>query len=231
MYPNGKSRISPEEFARRYPSALERGKLALRLIEEANRQQSADDLQAAIVIGATFGFSAEHIPVLCQLLHVVWHSCHEDIVSTLQQLKDPRALDAIYRAASVKHEYLAYDEFFGLARKCTWALADIGTVDTLAKLHLLAASDNSLIAGYAQERIDNWGAEQKKKEGQLKHRCKASPDSWQRKNLFPLNRPRRLARDVEDAAIHALHFIDDAAREFLQQVIRQFHPVRRHAVL
>lgn len=159
----GKSRISPEEFARRFPSALEKGKLALNVIEEANRKQSADEVGAALIIGAIFGFTAEHIPVLCGLLHVDWHSCHEDIVSTLQELKDARAVDAVYRAASVKHEYLAYDEFFGLARKCTWALADIGTSDALAKLHLLAASDNSVIAGYAKKRIDNWDKEQKRK--------------------------------------------------------------------
>jgi hypothetical protein len=163
IYPNGKSRISSDEFSRRFPSALERGKLALNLIEDANRQKNPDDLQAAIVIGATFGFSAEHIPALCQLLHVDWHSCHEDIVSTLQKLKDPRAVDAVYGAVIVKHEYLVYDEFFGLARKCTWALAGIGTSDALAKLHLLAASDNAVIAGYAKERIDNRDKEQKRK--------------------------------------------------------------------
>jgi len=163
IYPNGKSRISLEEFARRYPLALEQGKLALKVIEEANRKQSDDEVGAALIIGATFGFTAEHVPVLCELLHVDWHSCHEDIVSTLQKLKDPRAVNAVYRATFVKHEYLAYDEFLGLARKCTWALADIGTSDALAKLHLLTASDKSVIAGYAKERIDNWDKEQKRK--------------------------------------------------------------------
>lgn len=156
MLPNGESRISSEDFARRFPSALEGGKLALRLLEEATQKQSAGELEAALSIGFTFGFTVEHVPMLCRLLHVDWHSQHEDIVSTLQGLKDPRAVDALYGAAFVKHEYLAYDEFFGLARKCTWALADIGTADALVKLQLLAASDNSVIAGYAQKRVHNW---------------------------------------------------------------------------
>jgi len=163
IFPNGKRRISPADFARRFPSALEKGKLALRLLEEASQKQSAGELEAALIVGAAFGFTAEHVPVLCQLLHVDWHSRHEDIVSTLQVLKDPRAVDAVYGAAFVKHKYLAYDEFFGLARKCTWALADIGSEDAFAKLHLMAASDNSVIAGYAQKRIDNWDYEKNRK--------------------------------------------------------------------
>jgi hypothetical protein len=48
---------------------------------------------------------------------------------------------------------------------------------------------------------------------------------------LPLNRPGRFAGDVKNASVHSLNLVDDPAREFLQQVIRQFHPVRGHAVL
>ena len=163
--PDGKSQISPGEFICRFPSALVGGKVDLRLIEDAYRQQNEDDLAAAIVIGAEFGFSAEHVPVLCQLLSAAWHGCHEDIVQTLQELKAPAAVDALYHAALDRHEYLDYDELFGLARKCTWALADIGTPEALAKLHSLAANENPVIAGYARKRIDNWDNERARKGG------------------------------------------------------------------
>ena len=75
---------------------------------------------------------------------------------TLQHLKDPRAIDALFSAATVSHDYLSYDEFFGLARKCTWALADIGTPEARARLEALAAHEVPQIAEYAKERIDNW---------------------------------------------------------------------------
>ena len=39
---------------------------------------------------------------------------------------DAESVDALARAALVKHDDLAYDES-ARARKCVWALADIGT--------------------------------------------------------------------------------------------------------
>jgi hypothetical protein len=163
IFPNGKRRVSPDEFVRRFPSALVGGKVNLSLLEEACRRQNADDLGAAFVIGAVFGFPTGPIPLLCQLLSARWHQHHEGIVQTLQELRAAAAVDALYDTALDRHEYLAYDEFFGLARKCTWALADIGTQDALAKLHLLAGNENAIIAGYAQKRINNWDEERARK--------------------------------------------------------------------
>jgi HEAT repeat protein len=153
---HGRSRVSPQEFAERFPSALEGGRLALALLEEAAAVKDPANLGATILIGATFGFTADHVPLLCELLRAEWHWSHESIVTALQRLKDPRAVDALYDASLVSHGYLAYDEFYGLARKCTWALADIGTPDALAKLRQMAGSENPLVAGYAQKRIDRW---------------------------------------------------------------------------
>jgi hypothetical protein len=52
-----------------------------------------------------------------------------------------------------------YDECFGLARKCTWALADIGTPEAHARLEILAKHSNPQIAAYAQKRLDEWDDE------------------------------------------------------------------------
>jgi hypothetical protein len=58
---------------------------------------------------------------------VTWRPRHEDVATALQKLRNPVAVDALYTAAIARHDYLAYDELFGLARKCAWALADIGS--------------------------------------------------------------------------------------------------------
>ena len=63
-------------------------------------------------------------------------------------------MDILYSTAMRNFDYLDYDEDFGLARKCTWALADIGTPDAWQKLQNLARSQNEIIAGYAQKRLD-----------------------------------------------------------------------------
>jgi hypothetical protein len=163
ILPNGRRMISPEQFATRFPSAVERGQLALLLLEEAAKAQSADDLQATLIVGATFGFSTEHVPLLCDLLPGDWHFSHEDIVSTLQRLRDPRAVESLFSTVSISHSYLDYDEGFGLARKCTWALADIGTAEAKSRLEKIASSENPLIAGYAQKRLDSWEDESPRK--------------------------------------------------------------------
>ena len=161
--PSGKAHLSREEFSGKFPSALDDGKLALRLLEEAIQAQSPDDLEAALTIGSAFGFSEAHIPPLCELLGANSHFSHENIVSILQGLKAPQAVSALYKAALTAHPYLDYDETFGLARKCTWALADIGTPAALEKLGLLVANENPRIASYAQKRIENWDRERERK--------------------------------------------------------------------
>ncbi|MFL6332847.1 MAG: hypothetical protein ACJ754_05815 [Pyrinomonadaceae bacterium] len=123
--------------------------------------QAKDGERVELALNECFraGLAQEHVPALIGLLGQSWHSRHEDVVSALQQLKDDRAVDALYEEAHASYEYLEYDEFYGLARKCTWALADIGTPEAKAKLEVLAREDNELVAGYARKRLNQWDAE------------------------------------------------------------------------
>jgi hypothetical protein len=97
--------------------------------------------------------------IFTEAILMPWHSRHEDLASALQRTKYPRAVEALFQAAHSRHDYLDYDEFFGFARKCTWALADIGTPEAKERLRDLAQSGNATIAGYAQKRLDRWDAE------------------------------------------------------------------------
>lgn len=106
---------------------------------------------------------AAYVPALIALLKSPYHHCHEDIVSGLQRLKHAGACEALFNAALIRHEYLDYDENFGLARKCTWALADIGSPEAQGYLRNLAAGSNKMIAAYAQKRLDRWDEEQHRK--------------------------------------------------------------------
>src|SRR4051794_19486668 len=88
------------------------------------------------------GVPRELSGLLAEALRMPWHQRHEDLARALQDLKDPDSVDALFLAAQDVHEYLSYDEFFGLARKCTWALADIGTPAAKARLEELARNAN-----------------------------------------------------------------------------------------
>src|ERR1700694_5968168 len=48
---------------------------------------------------------------------------------------------------------------------------------------------------------------------------------------LPLDGSGRLRRNVIDHAVYALHFVNDAAGDRLQHVVRQRNPVSGHAIL
>jgi HEAT repeat protein len=133
--------------------------LVLERLSNGATSQDSDKIQLAITSAFQIGLRPEFVPKLLDILVLPNHISHEDIVSYLQQLKDRRAVDVLYRTALTSHPYLDNDEFFGLARKCTWALADIGTPEALTKLKLLASVENPSVASYAQKRIDSWQEE------------------------------------------------------------------------
>lgn len=159
------NKISKDQFLKSFPVNPEMDKSYIpQALDEALLTKDKDEVECAILLGDEFGFSEECGPVLCKLLMEDWHIEHEDIVSVFQfKLKDPGAVDNLYRTAFARFPYLDYDEFFGLARKCTWALADIGTPEAQVKLQELARCENGIIAGYAQERLDHWQDELSRK--------------------------------------------------------------------
>jgi len=126
---------------------------------DAISAQDADAFEDAV----TSAFQAEVLSavsdIFADVILLPWHHSHEDLASALQETKYPRAVDALFKTALSRYDYLDYDEFFGLARKCTWALADIGTPEAKERLRDLARSENSIIAGYAQKRLDRWQEE------------------------------------------------------------------------
>jgi hypothetical protein len=104
-----------------------------------------------------------HAAALVRLAEASWHRRHEDVVHALQVLRTPDAVAALERTAFSAHEYLAYDKSYALARKCTWALADIGTPEAYEALGRIAACNDPAIAEYARKRLDNWQRELSRK--------------------------------------------------------------------
>jgi hypothetical protein len=132
-------------------------------LEQAIEARNAHAFELALTSAYQLGLTRDLAGPLTQALLMGWHTRHEDVARALQTLKDPVAVDALFEAALSKHDYLEYDEFFGLARKCTWALADIGTVDAKRRLERLAACENAQISAYAQKRLDRWEDEKERK--------------------------------------------------------------------
>lgn len=137
----------------------------LRLLDAAAASGDAFAIENAVRRAYSDGLKTAYAPTLIEILTQTNHRRHEDVVTALQILKDPRAADALFQAALIQHDYLNYDENFGLARKCTWALADIGSPTAFEYLQRLAAGSNGVIAGYAQKRLERWEDESERKAG------------------------------------------------------------------
>lgn len=117
----------------------------------------ADAVTGALHLGFRFGLlPVDLAPLLAELLLQPWHHEHENIAGALQDMRVPATADALAQAALTKHDYLAYDDSHAFARKCTWALADIGTPEARTHLEHLARADDPEIAAYAQKRLDRW---------------------------------------------------------------------------
>jgi hypothetical protein len=146
--------VSQHEFLRRFRSGSVAGRdLSLVLLEEAYRQKNPDDVEYALLVGFTLGFSREHLDVLCRLCEASWHRKHEDVVSALGQLKDVRAVDSLYRAALQHHPYLVFDESRALAVKAIWALGQIPDTAADEKLRVLAQSGEQVLRDEALSQI------------------------------------------------------------------------------
>jgi hypothetical protein len=152
--PSAGTKIAKEEFASRFPSAVERGVVATQLLEEALQSKNSEDVQCVLIVGHAFGFAADQVGVLSRLLEANWHVSHEDVVSALDKLGSPAAVHALFRATEWIPEYLNYDDSRALAGKAIWALGKVSGGEAEAALRKLATSEESLIRNAALQQLD-----------------------------------------------------------------------------
>ena len=154
IYPDGRSRITKEDFLRRFPSAVEHGRLALKWLDEADQTRNAEDLNCALIIGFVFGFAPEHLDILRRLVDVDWHYSHEDVVSALETWPTPDTVEALFRATQWIPKSLEYDDSRALAVKAIWALGKIPGDEAETKLEALARSDNAILRETAEKQLE-----------------------------------------------------------------------------
>jgi len=155
MFPDGKRRITKEEFLRRFPSAVECDGLATKWLHDACETRNADDLCCAFVIGGSFGFAPEHKDIICRLIDEDWHYCHESVVELLSKLwPTADTVEALFHATQWIPTSLEYDDARALAVKAIWALGKIPGSEAEAKLEILARSDNPILRNGAVEQLE-----------------------------------------------------------------------------
>jgi hypothetical protein len=136
--------MSPGEFLRQ-AGITDGRQLGLDLLRDAVKRQDAVDLEMALIVCFTFGFTMDHLDLLLQISSADWHYKHEDIVTALGQLRTAAAVDALVEATQWVPEYLEYDEARALAVKAIWALSGTPGAEAENALTLLLSSENAIL--------------------------------------------------------------------------------------
>lgn len=151
--------IGRAEFMRKFPLREDDlGRIALDVLTSALASKDESDVNYGMYLGFSLGFSVEHAETLTRLLAEDWHSKHEDIASTLQELRWQGAVDVLYRTALKSYDYLSYDDSYALGVKCIWALGDIGTPEALDKLRAISREGNRVLRANARKQLIRLGA-------------------------------------------------------------------------
>ncbi|CAM3967535.1 hypothetical protein [Ectopseudomonas alcaliphila] len=99
----------------------------------------------------------EGAPFLAEVLLEAWHESHEDIVFELGLIGEPSTTGAIAKAAVTTFEYLIeWDNLQAFQRKCAYALARIGSLESRAALEALAKHADPHLSEYGKEGLEHW---------------------------------------------------------------------------
>ena len=130
-----------------------------RRLETVLARRDAVELERSLADAASGGWSVRWAPVLARLLGERWHAQHEDLANALQDLKEPGTIDALFAVACDAAPFNRVDDGRALARKCVWALHDIGTPAAVEKLELLATSAGDVATrGHAEKKLADLAA-------------------------------------------------------------------------
>ena len=91
---------------------------------------------------------------LIELAYDKRHCQHEDLAFLLERKHSAKLINRVYDLAVMELDYKKEDEFFNIARKCTYALGYTNTPKAKEKLELLAQNENELIREYAIKQLN-----------------------------------------------------------------------------
>lgn len=156
VVPAGRAPLPPAEFLREF-GAADGVQLGLDLLADAIDRRDPVDVELALVVCFTFGFSGDHVQPLITLAFADWHQRHEDVALALEELKAPASVDALAHLARWVPDYLSYNDGQALATKAIWGLGKIGNDAARAALTSLARSPRGVVAEGATAQLAKLG--------------------------------------------------------------------------
>ncbi|MBO9464330.1 hypothetical protein J7443_03735 [Tropicibacter sp. R15_0] len=133
---------------------------ALAALEAAYGVQDSDAFEDAWIRVCHLGRIESHSPLADLIIRVLredWHTRHEDLVQSIHWDRVAGAEEILeYRTEHFPAYLKRLDNGYALARKCTWALADIGGARAHRALKRIANREDPVIAEFAEKRLRNW---------------------------------------------------------------------------
>lgn len=149
----GRSSEDHREDVLSYFGSSDGMELGLTLLNDAIKRRDGLDVEMALIVSSTFGFTESHLDPLIQLCSAEWHQKHEDVVSALGQLRNPSAVGALYATTEWVPDYLDFDESRALARKAIWVIGKTPGDEAEATLKRLLESDDEIIREEAERQL------------------------------------------------------------------------------
>jgi len=134
----------------------EGGPLGLRLLRQAVDAKSQVDVELALMVCSSFGYSEAHLALLLLLAETDWHHSHEDVAWMLGIIGNAKAVPDLVHLATWVPDYLEWDDARALGVKAVWSLYKIHSDSARKALEGLAVDPNELISKNAKERLQNW---------------------------------------------------------------------------
>lgn len=151
------NKISKGDFLEQYPdNIVSTEKYIEEGLELSLQEKNGDDVELILLLGFKFGFPKKCSAILTKILPHSWHHSHEDIVTILGEMKDSEAACAIYQTAISSYDYLSYDDFSNLGKKCCSSLYSIKSPKSKMKLDMLSKSDDKIVANEARSFLEIW---------------------------------------------------------------------------
>jgi hypothetical protein len=124
----------------------------LSLLRSDIANKDPEGLTNTLAVISRDGADRDYTELLLGLLDETWHRSEEDIVSVLEQIKDPASVEKLYATAINIPDW---DDMRGLAKKCMWALRAINTAESIRKLRALQSVNDDIIKENATFQLEN----------------------------------------------------------------------------
>lgn len=127
-------------------------KIIQKLLKESILNKNEHELDLILILLEHFNLIKSFNLILSELLIQPWHHFHDRIASDLEFNASANITEYLYKGALYGCYNLEYEsDYCGFNRKCLYALAKIGTTESINYIKMVSQSGNAIVSNYAKD--------------------------------------------------------------------------------